>query len=141
MTARIAFLFFTPKQNQNRLNGEGTHYLPEEDAPHVYVPASLLRYFVLLVSSQTFRGALIASGDRCAEIRCSEIVLWGLFSAMSTSCLHRSSPPPGTEITPPGTEITPPGTEITPPGTEITPPGTEITPPKAAGGLCGGIDE
>ena len=57
------------KSNQNRLNREGTHFLPGVDASRVYVRAWALGCFHSLISTQTFRRALTASVDSCAEIK------------------------------------------------------------------------
>ena len=44
-------------------------FLPGVDASHVYVRAWELGYFHSLISTQTFRRALTASVDSCAEIK------------------------------------------------------------------------
>ena len=60
------------KYNQNRLNRDGTpsllFFLPRVDASHVYVRAWALGCFHSL-STQTFRRALTASVDSCAEMK------------------------------------------------------------------------
>ena len=57
----------------NRLNREGTFYslffLPGVAASHVYVRALALGCFYSHISTQTFRRALTASLDSCAEIK------------------------------------------------------------------------
>ena len=58
--------------SQNRLNRDGTlffFFLPGVDAPHVYVRAWALGCFHSLISTGTFRRALTASVDSCAEIK------------------------------------------------------------------------
>ena len=44
-------------------------FLPGVDAPHVYVHAWALGCFYSHISTQTFRRALTASVDSCAEIK------------------------------------------------------------------------
>ena len=56
----------------NRLNQDGTLFLPGVDAPHVYhVRAWALGCFYshIIISTQTFWRALTASVDSCAELR------------------------------------------------------------------------
>ena len=60
-------MLLTP--DQNRLNRDGTLLLPGVDASHVYVRALALGRFHSLNSTQTFRRALTASVDSCAEIK------------------------------------------------------------------------
>ena len=48
---------------------DGTNSLPRANAPHVYVRAWMLGCFHSLISAQTFRRALTASVDSCAEIK------------------------------------------------------------------------
>ena len=65
------------KQNHNRLNRDGTSsfflflffFLPGVDASRVYVRAWALDCFYSHVSTGTFRTALTASVDSCAEIK------------------------------------------------------------------------
>ena len=45
-------------------------FLPGVDASHVYVRAWALGCFHSFISNRTFRGALTASVDSCAEIEC-----------------------------------------------------------------------
>ena len=47
--------------------------LPGVDAPHVYVRAWVLRCFHCLISTQTFRRALTAPVDSCAETKSNQI--------------------------------------------------------------------
>ena len=56
------------KTKINRFNRDGTLFLPGVDAPHVYVRAWALGCFYCHISNQTFRRALTASVDSCAEI-------------------------------------------------------------------------
>ena len=44
-------------------------FLPGVDASHVYVRARALGCFHSLISTETFRRALTASADSCAEIK------------------------------------------------------------------------
>ena len=72
---------FTPAQikpRSSRLNREGTlffffffffFFLPGVDASHVYVRALALGCFYSHISTRTFRKALTASVDSCAEIK------------------------------------------------------------------------
>ena len=55
-----------PKSFELRRN---SFFLPGVDAPHVYVGAWALRCFHSLISTRTFRRALTASLDSCAEIK------------------------------------------------------------------------
>ena len=48
---------------------DGTLFLPGVDASHVYVRARALGCFLSLISTETFRRALTASADSCAEIK------------------------------------------------------------------------
>ena len=48
--------------------------LPGVDASHVHVRAWALGCFHSLISTQTFRRALTASVDSCAEIKCAPSV-------------------------------------------------------------------
>ena len=57
------------KQNHNCLNREGTLLLPGVDASHVYLRALALGCFYSHISTRTFRRALTASPDSCAEIK------------------------------------------------------------------------
>ena len=60
------------KQNHNRLNRDGTpffSFLPGVDASRVYVRALALGCFYSHISTRTFRRALTASLDSCAEIK------------------------------------------------------------------------
>ena len=59
---------------QNGLNRGGTlffllFFLPGVDAPHVYVRARALGWFYSHITTQTFRRALTASVDSCAETK------------------------------------------------------------------------
>ena len=51
------------------MNRDGTLFLPGVDASHVYVLAWALGCIHSLISTQTFRRALTASVDSCAEIK------------------------------------------------------------------------
>ena len=51
------------------LNRDGTPFLPGVDAPHVCVRAWALGCFHSLISTQTFRRALTAWVDSCADIK------------------------------------------------------------------------
>ena len=64
-------MLFTPAQikPENRLNRDGILFLPRVDASHVYVRAWALGFFYSLISIRTFRRALTASLDSCAEIK------------------------------------------------------------------------
>ena len=57
------------KKIKNRLNRDGTLFLPGVDASHVYVRALALGCFSSHIRTGTFRGALTASLDSCAEIK------------------------------------------------------------------------
>ena len=61
------------KQNHNRLNRDGTSsffsFLPGVHASRVYVRAWALGCFNSHISTRTFRRALTASVDSCAEIK------------------------------------------------------------------------
>ena len=54
---------------KNRLNREGTLFLPGADAPRVYVRAWTLCCFHSLFSTETFGRALTASVGSCAKIK------------------------------------------------------------------------
>ena len=56
-------------KTKNIFNRDGILFLPLADTPHVYVRAWTLCCFHSLISTQTFRRALTASVDRCAEIK------------------------------------------------------------------------
>ena len=60
----------TPAQiKPNRLNRDGTLFLPGVHAPRVYVRVWALGCFYSHINTQTFRRAMIASVDSCAEIK------------------------------------------------------------------------
>ena len=66
-------MLFTPaqiklKSFESRLN-YFLSFLPWVDASHVYVRAWVLGCFHSLISTRTFRRALTASADSCAEIK------------------------------------------------------------------------
>ena len=66
------------KQNQNRLNRDRTLFFFHPgwvDASHDYVRAWALGCFHSLISTQTFRRALTASVDSCAEIKSAPSVV------------------------------------------------------------------
>ena len=63
-------MFFTPAQIKPKsFESRRNFFLPRVDASHVYVRAWALGCFHILVSTQTFRRALTASVDSCAEIK------------------------------------------------------------------------
>ena len=55
-----------PKSFESRRN---SFFLPGVDAPHVYVRAWALGCFCSDISTSSFRSALTASVDSCAEIK------------------------------------------------------------------------
>ena len=68
-------MLLTPAQiKPDRLNREGTLFLTGVDAPHVYVRAWALDCFYSHISTRTFRRALTASVDSCAEIKSAPLV-------------------------------------------------------------------
>ena len=62
---------FISQIKPNRLNRDGTLFLPGVDASHVYAGAWALGCFYSHISTGTFRRALTASVDSCAEIKIS----------------------------------------------------------------------
>ena len=60
-----------PKSFKSRRN---FFFLPGVDASHVYVRAWALGCFYSHISTQTFRRALTASVDSCAEIKSAPLV-------------------------------------------------------------------
>ena len=67
ITDHVAYA--SSNKNQNRLNRDGTLFLPGVVAPHVYVRAWALGCFYSHISIRTFRRVLTASVDSCAEIK------------------------------------------------------------------------
>ena len=68
----VCFMLLTPAQiNPKSFESRRNSFLflPGVDAPHVYVRAWALACFHSLISTRTFRSALTASVDSCAEIK------------------------------------------------------------------------
>ena len=73
MMTMLLTLFYSqikPQSFESRRNSFFSFFfLPGVDAPHVYVRAWALGCFHGLISTPTFRRALTASLDSCAEIK------------------------------------------------------------------------
>ena len=60
--------------------------MPGADAPHNYVRAWTLFCFLGLISTQTFRRALTASADSCAEIKSATLVAKPVLAEFGGRC-------------------------------------------------------